>query len=363
MKKALPMILTVLILAGCWDQENLGDKRLINGISFDVSEENPELIKGGVRALDIKSQGGGEIKVNDELLIAKGSTTAELGHNIKHKLPGKLDITKAFLIFIGDELVKEGLYPLLEIFYRGNLGYLPAKIVIVKGKALDILRIKDNESPIAFRVLSGIEAAETNTLIPRGNLFTLWNKMEGDRIDPILPLVTKDKGKSNVTGVALFNQDKYTGKYLPDEEATILLYFMDRKGHTGDVHVPYKENPKKKFELKVMKINRNMDVQVSGDNSIICTLDLELVTELNADPLSIGNVKKMEKQTSEYITKRGGEIMEKLQKANSDPLGIGMEVSSKYPELWKQIDWKSEYKNVKIVPKVSVRIEKTGGLF
>lgn len=363
MKNPMILFLLLLLLTGCWDQENLSDRRLINGISFDISEENPNFVHGGIRALNIKSQGGGNIEVKDELLTTEKSTTGELGHEIKNNLPGRLDVTKTFIIFIGDELAKEGINPLLETFYRANLGYLPSKVVVVKGKALEILSINDDESPIAFRVLNGIRSAESNTLIPELNLFTVWNKMGDERIDPVLPLIEKNGEKPEVAGLALFDQDKYTGKNLDTRQSTLLLLMRKDLNFIADVFIPYEKNPEKTFRLSIMGLKRNLDTKVSKDGSIITNLDLKIKSELNGNPLGESDLKSLKVQAEEVITKRMEEVITILQEVHSDPLGIGMDITAKYPQEWKRLDWEKEYKDVEIKLDVEVEIEKTGGLF
>ncbi|MBX0359349.1 Ger(x)C family spore germination protein [Halobacillus sp. Nhm2S1] len=362
MKKGIFLLLSLLLLAGCWDQENLSDRRLINGISFDKSEEDPNLIRGGIRALNIKSQGGGRIEVRDEFLTTIGPTTGELGHEIKNYVSGRMDVTKTFIVFLGDELSKEGIDPLLEPFYRGNLGYLPSKVVVVKGEALEVLSINNDESPIAFRVLNSVRSAELNTLLPKETLFTLWNKMGDERIDPVLPLVEKENDLSKITGLALFNQDKYTGKDLDTRQATLLLLMRDDLGFKADVFIPYKKNPEQTYQLSIMGLKRKLVTKVSKDGAITSSLELKLKTELNENPLRESDLKDMEAQAEEELTKRMKEVITVLQEAQSDPLGIGMEIAAKYPEEWKRLDWEKEYKEVEIQVGVEVVIEKTGGL-
>ncbi|MYL50592.1 Ger(x)C family spore germination protein [Halobacillus litoralis] len=362
MRKCIFLIISLFLLAGCWDQENLSDRRLINGISFDLSEEDPNLIKGGIRALNIQSQGGGKIEVKDELLTTEGPTTDELGHEIKNYVPGRLDVTKTFIIFIGDELSKEGISPLLESFYRGNLGYLPSKVVVVKGKALEVLSINNDESPIAFRVLNGVRSAEKNTLLPKVTLFTLWNKMGDERMDPVLPLVEKEDDLPKITGLALFDQDKYTGKDLDTKQATLLMLMQDDLGFTGDIFIPYEKNPQKTYRLSIMGLERELNTKVSKDGTFTSTIDLKIKTEINGNPLRDSDLKGLEAHADEVITKRMEEVITILQEVHSDPLGIGMEIASKYPKEWKRLDWEKEYKEMKIKLDVEVDIEKTGGL-
>jgi hypothetical protein len=59
-------------------------KKLINGVSFDLTEDDEILVT--TRALSIQSKGGANLK-NDELVQATRPTVAGLGIDIDNKLP------------------------------------------------------------------------------------------------------------------------------------------------------------------------------------------------------------------------------------------------------------------------------------
>ncbi|MEH7305857.1 Ger(x)C family spore germination C-terminal domain-containing protein [Neobacillus drentensis] len=75
------------------------------------------------------------------------------------------------------------------------------------------------------------------------------------------------------------------------------------------------------------------------------------------------NIKKLNEDLSDELTKQAKEVTNTLLKANCDVLGIGRRISSFHPELWKKINWEKEYKNVQFEPKVKVNIIKTGNVF
>ena len=56
------------------------------------------------------------------------------------------------------------------------------------------------------------------------------------------------------------------------------------------------------------------------------------------------------------------EVMEKLQKAKSDAIGLGRTVRAFHPNLYKE-DWSEHFSTLKIPVKVEVDIVKTGVLY
>lgn len=63
------LLMTNLMLAGCWDQHHLVNKTFVNGLSYDLTDDGK--VKATVRAVNIKGKGGGQFDVQDELLFAE----------------------------------------------------------------------------------------------------------------------------------------------------------------------------------------------------------------------------------------------------------------------------------------------------
>jgi Ger(x)C family germination protein len=220
------LLITPPLLSGCWDQQLLVNKTLINGISFDLTEEDN--IEGTVRALNIQSKGGGQFEIADELIGSTRPTTVGLGIDIDSKLAGQIDASKAHIVIIGEELAQKGINPIMEFFYRNKGSYMSSKIVISKGKAKDILSTEKEKSPIAFVILQILKGAELDTTVPKHNAFAVWQQIFDPGKDMVLPFLEKEEDKIEVAGVALFNGDKYTGKTLKKEKSTLLLLLLDQ---------------------------------------------------------------------------------------------------------------------------------------
>ncbi|MFP7298466.1 Ger(x)C family spore germination protein [Neobacillus niacini] len=368
MKKMVLLILVMipLLLSGCWDQRLLVNRTLVNGISFDLTKEGK--IASSVRALNIKSMGGGQFELNDELVKAERPTVVGLGLDLDSTIAGEIDASKAHVVIIGEELAKKGVQPLIEFFYRNRDSYIASKIVIGKGKAKEILSVEKEKSPIAFVILQLIEGAEKDTVIPRKNTFTVWNNILDPGIDMVLPYVKRIKSdKVEIAGVALFNGDTYTGETLPKEKSSILLLMtnqLDKLNRMAMILDP--KGKRQSISFTVRNLTRDLEVQVDKNNQITCKIDLNLDIEVLSfpqefkDPL---NTKELNQNLSNELTKQAKEVTDTLLEANCDALGIGRRISSYHHELWGKINWDEEYRNVRFEPNVKVNIIKTGILF
>lgn len=355
-----------ILLTGCWDQQLLVNRTLINGISFDVTEEGK--IDASVRALNIQSKGGGQFEIQDELVAAERPTTVGLGFDMDSKIAGEFDASKAHVVMIGEELAKKGIHPIIELFYRNMDSYMSSKIVISKGRAKEILAMEKEKSAIAFFILQLLNGAESDTVIPKDTTFTVWKKILDPGKDMILPYLERaESNKIEVAGVALFNDDQYTGTTLSKEKSSILLLLMDQLSKSNRMALVLDpESNGQSISFSTRDLRRRLEVQVDKENKITCKIDVKMNVEVGSYPQDFKkelNIKKLNKELSDELTKQAKEITNTLLEANCDALGIGRRISSFHSELWKKINWNEEYKKVQIEPKVKVNIIKTGNVF
>ncbi|EPD52081.1 Ger(X)C family germination protein [Paenisporosarcina sp. HGH0030] len=370
MRNRLLLILIIIniFLAGCWDQHQLVNKTLVNGISFDLTEEGK--IHATVRALNIKSKGGGQFEIEDELVSAERPTLAGLGIDINSMTAGQVDFSQAHIILIGDELAQNGILQLLDPFYRGKDSNIVAKIAITKGKAEDIISSEKEKSPIAFFILQTIEEAEESTLLPEETIFTVWTNILTTGKDFILPYLEKgESDKIAIAGVALFNGDKFSGKTLSKEQSSLLLLLLDQLKKTNNMELMLIQASEedRSIAFSTRKMKRNMEIKVdktSGD--ITCNIDISIQIEVNTYPQNLTkdlNIKKLNKEISVELTNQAKEVIAILLQANCDAFGIGMRLANTHPDIWKKMNWDEDYKNVQIEPKVNVSIIKTGAVY
>lgn len=353
------------MLSGCWDQRLLVNRTLVNGVSYDLTEDGK--ITAAVRALHIQSKGGGLFEIQDELVGAKRPTIVGLGLDLDSTIPGELDASKAHVIIIGEDLAKKGIHPFMEFYYRNRDSYLSSKIVIGKGTGKEILSVEKEKSPIAFAILQLLESAESDTVIPKKNTFTVWNNILDPGKDMVLPYLERTSSdKVDVAGVALFNGDKYTGKSIAKDKSGLLLSLMNQHDNNNRMSLILgSESNGRSISFSTRDISRNLEVEVK-DEKITCKIDLKMYIEVISYPQDFQNeinINKINQDLSEEFTKRAKEVTNTLVKSNCDAFGIGRQISSFHPELWKKINWDQEYKNVQFEPVVKVNIIKTGNVF
>ncbi|WP_088041519.1 Ger(x)C family spore germination protein [Bacillus sp. EAC] len=372
MKRMILITITSLIclLVGCWDQSLLINKKFVNGVSFDLTDEDK--ILGTVRALTIQNKGGGLFDVKDEIVEATRPALTGIQLDLNNKLPGQIDASKAYVILIGQELAKNGIHPFLDIFYRNKNAYVASRVVITKGKASELLALEPETSPIAFVILKGLLSAEISSKIPKETVFTAWTKIVDPGQDIVLPSIDKDKSnKIIIGGINLFDGDKFTGISLTGKDSSLLLLLMNRLEKVSEIALYL--DKKRGASFYVTSLKRDLKVKVNkSTNKIISKVNLKLHITLvnysnnpnkNINPNENINIDKLNKEISAELTKQAKVVTDSLIEANCDALGVGRKLASTHPDLWKKLKWKKEYKNVQFETKVKVIIDKTGSVF
>jgi Ger(x)C family germination protein len=362
--RKIPVIfIAMFLLAGCWDQNQLKDNRLVNGISFDKAEESDHIL-GTVRAINIRSAGGGKFEVMDEFYETENETVTQLAVDLQNKVSGNMDVGKAFVIVVGEELAQtKGISSLVEPILRSTRGYISSRIVISEGKGSEILSLKHEASPIVFEVDDLLTGGTKGTSIPKETTFTVWNDISDKTNDVFLPYIKKDKqDKVMLAGAALFNGDKFTGDTLTTNQTSLLLILRNELENRAIFSIK-SEELSQPFTIAIDNAKTKMDVK-KENGKVTCTIttDLHAMIQSYYEEKPSQDLKNLNTIASKKLTKKAKELTDLLIKANSDALGIAKELSTKHPESWNAEAWKQDYQQVTIKPKVNVEIIGTNNL-
>ncbi|MGG2089058.1 Ger(x)C family spore germination protein [Priestia aryabhattai] len=368
-KRLVSIIICILLTTGCWDQNLMKNAILIQTITFDRTDDDKFLF--GIAIPDIYSNlltSGQETQAsNSQTLSTIANTPREGRMKLNTEIPGNLDASKNKLILFGEQFAKGDIYPSLDVIWRDPRSSMSAKLAVVKGAAVDILRVKPKlESSISQNILNLIQSTETNTIIPDETIQTLASEILDPGEDIVLPLLKIGHNGTaiDVEGLALFNDRKLAGT-LSREESTLFLLLNNKRGKYARFTKNINDNKSKMtnfISLNVDNMRRKLDVSVNNDGDVSVNLNLHL--DLAVEEFPIGNVPKKLNQLNEELSKsftsEAGEVIHKLQVANCDAFGIGRRLIAFHYGSWLKKDKASYFKNVKFKSKVEVEIVRYG---
>ncbi|MFI8684621.1 Ger(x)C family spore germination protein [Rossellomorea sp. NPDC077527] len=363
MKKIPILFIAMFLLSGCWDQNQLKDNRLVNGASFDVAEESDDIL-GTVRAINVRSSGAGNLDVKDEFYISESKTVSEIETDFQNKVSGNLDVGKAFILIMGEDLAKtKGLTPIVEPIIRSTHAYISSRILISEGLGSDILSLDIQDSPIVFQIDNLLTGGVKDGYIPEHTVFTAWNEISDDTKDIIIPYIKKDKGDNlKLAGSALFNGDQFSGHTLSTGQTSLLLLLRNdiKRGTKLSIESDRLSQP---LVIAIEKAKTNIEVTKDGE-TVICTITTDFKARIvsyyeNKTNKSINTLNTI---ASKELTKNTKELTDLLLKANSDALGVAKYLSTNNYESWNPDTWKQDYQQVVFKPKVRVDIIETQSL-
>jgi spore germination protein KC len=364
------LVMCMLILTGCWDQDLLKDTRLAVGIGYDQLDNGELLQTTDIRVPKIDSGGTGRPAMTAVIMKSTGATPRQSRMSLEKEVAGNYAPNKVLVYIIGEELAKKDIYPIFDVLYRYPRNSLGAKIVIAKGRAEEIISLKIvEEKLISDALLKIIESGEDDTFIPRLSVQSVCPVLFNAGQDFALPKIEKsDNDQITITGMALFNGKKYTGVDLTADNSSMLLILNNEASKLTRFNL--KVNPEENREtnqfvnVHVFPKKHDLKINISKSNQVSVDVKIHLkvhVTEHALNNLSSKrSIESLSKKINEQLTKKAQEVITEIQRANCDYLGIGRRVQAYYPKAWAAMDWNQVYPAIQITPTIEIQIVETG---
>ncbi|MCR2803491.1 Ger(x)C family spore germination protein [Paenibacillus soyae] len=359
--------LLLILMTGCWDIDRLVNKTIVNGVGVDAAEDGG--MRGTISTIKLLNKGGGQFEAQDVVVEATGGSISELASRLNNVMPGKIEGSKTHIIIFGEQMAKKGVMAPLEYFYRNPKTNLNSSFLISEGQASAILNSTkmDTGSPIAFNILQLIEGSKQATISPHQTLFSLWQTSQEEVSDSVIPIINlQADGELAVENVGLMNGDRYSGVKLSAEQSMVLMLMMNRLEKAAVLNVGT-ESISRPLTFVARKQNNDMSVSIDkASRKVECKLNVRLSGEITSFPITKegkADPEALKIEVESWLEKQAEDVVAKLRQANSDALGIGRKVKQSDFAFWKETDWKSIYRDVKISVKFDVRTTSTGALY
>ncbi|TQR36357.1 Ger(x)C family spore germination protein [Brevibacillus brevis] len=361
------VLAVLLMLTGCWDQDLLKNARLLYGGGFDLAPNGKLLTTFVIRDMPESEQQSPK----NEIIYAVGNTPREARDKADDQLSRLLRTYRNRFVLLGEELAKQDIFPILDIFYRDPKSALNARIGVTQGKATDMLSLKKVGNVLIEEEIDElIKSNEETTTVPKVTLEKIYPVMLDPGEDFVLPYLMHKGNRVDVSRIAMFHDQRLTGVLSPDE-STMCLVLQASKGKlarfTQKISAQNgKSNIKDFITFNVDKSKREMEVSVQPDGQISVKLDLNWKASVEEYPKDHLNGKTMIAQLNQLLSKEMTDLakktLKKMQNARCDGLGIARQLMAYHPETWKKQkeNWGSHYQKVKFDPNIQVEIRKKG---
>jgi Ger(x)C family germination protein len=366
MRKILLLLLSGILLVGCWDRDLLRDVKLVTMMGFDRAEDGKLITTVITRETPTGAEEGGRM-VN--VVYSTVSTTSRQGQMfINLEIPGHFRAYKNQAILFGEARAREDIYPVMDVVGRDPRNNISARVAVVEGRAVDLLELNLVKNELVGEYVDDLLLSmEQDTRVPEVNVQRIYPILLDEGQDFALPLLRFTPTSVEVSGLALFRGHHMSGR-LNTSESTMLLLLADQRSEsarfTYKVDPGEADNPANYLTLHVSREQYQRDIRVSetGDVHVDIVMKLQLSIEEYArdDFENEKNVKRLERQLGEGLEKQARETLQKMKQARCDYLGIGRHLIAFYPEVWKKKKWSRDYRKVRFHPQIEVEILDSG---
>jgi len=382
---------------GCWDRRDPELLSIVLATAFDYNAEtgNHHIIVQIAHPLaQVDEEGigaGGEDERHFWVVSADGRTPFEAMRNLAEGTSRELFWAHNTVTLFSEELARQGIQPVLDLFERERELRLIARPAVVEG---DLRKLMESEFPLEESGAIGIKRQIVTIAEERGFFHTkfmteIYPQLERPGADLFLGKikVLKDTPENNtqedndenenqkespmvippakIGGGAAFRGDQMVGWFEPDE-TTGWNYVKDRITRaTHLIQSPADENVLMGMETLNTEVTskpvvKDDEVQIE----ILVKGEARLQEYPGHQELTIEDefTKTLAQKTAESIKFDIEKHIEKSQELNSDVLGLGNLIYRKTPGIWKEIeeDWDDLFPELKVNIDVEIKLVRTG---
>lgn len=377
MKKFVLIIMTLFILlisSGCYNYKEINDMAIVSSIGIDKDNKNDKYIVSAQIMNSKESEDSEDSQIT--VYTKEGDTVHEALRNITLKSPRKLYGNHLSKIVLSEEVAKEGIDNILDIFNRITEVRNEFIITIVKeDKASDVLKVlTTTESiPAEYVKLSLKIADKTSGLTYATKLdefISLYLKKGIDPVAPVLKIDKKEKKGTTINNItttnpiskiviedlAVTNKGKLE-TYLKNEE---IIGYNFLRNQIQKMIIPVKCDDENNYASILILKNKTKSNAAKKDNKYIINFNINseaIITEYNCkkDLTDEKVIKKLEKDTEKKIKRYIKKSLNKQKETKGKFLGLERIIYLDYPK-YKNEDYSVKYNaKVNLVRKGEIR--------
>lgn len=370
------ILLMLIILPGCWDNMDINDRSFASAIGLDRREDGKVAVSLQVVRPNIirASQEGGGTESAMWVSTTTGETVFDAIREQLKTIHRKPFYTHMRILFIGEDLAREGIGDVLDFFIRDHEVRVTPKVIITKGiKAEEIISADSKLENIPALHLEGVlennvSEAKTRDVSIIDVIHDLSSAHGGCVIASILPPENPEEmliKNLKMEGAAVFKKDRMVGYLGPFQTRGYLFLKDEVEGGIITIQNPLEKG--KKLAMEIISAKGKMDVDMHG-GEVLLKAEAEIQCGLgeqqgSADLANDEMLIEIEEQVEKEIERNIRGIMDVAQKQiQTDFIGFGNILYMKYPRYWEEIkdQWDDEFTKLSLDITIKAAVDRTG---
>ena len=387
-KKILSLILSCLLLSGCWDKVEIDRRNFISTIAVDPGEDigkekelksiNPEepFAERQIKKINVTYgfpdmsmlSAGKSGSAEEKYIKTEAYSMEDAASEATAKSSRNLYIGHTKLLILSSNLLeyKDTVKEIVDYLQRNPSINRMMQVVVSDGNAEDYIKFKPmTENSTQYYISGLMDNSKRNSRIMNITLneFLILLSENGNAL---LPRITLDKEKNELllTGAAIIKDYEIKGYFTPLELMDIQL--LSGKFNIGKKVIYIEGHP---IDYVIDGYERKLRVEETGDKLAI-NVDINLEGQLGGyyidkKILEKDELQKLQNTFNNSISLECEKIMEIAKgEFEIDPFGIREHIEKFKPSLWNKIeeDWNEKYKNASVNVTVNSKMRRIGAV-
>jgi spore germination protein len=387
-KKVLLIILSCVMLSGCWDKIEIDRNNFISTIAVDPGKDidkeeemksiNPEepFAERQIKKINVtygfpdmsKIEAGKSGGVPEKYISTEAYSMEDAASEAMAKSSRSIYMGHSKLLILSSDLLehKDTFKEVLDYLDRNPNLNRTMQVVVSDGKAEDYVKFKPmTENSTQYYISGLMENSERNSRIMNIDLNEVLILLS-ENGNALVPRISIDKEKEELilTGAAIIKDYKLKGYFNPLELMDVQL--LSDKFSIGKRVIYMDGHP---VDYVIDGYQRKIRVEEAGDKLSI-NIDLEVEGQLaeyytGKKVLEKGELQKLQDTFNKSISEECEKIIKiAKEEFEIDPFGVREHIEKFKPSLWNKIEknWDEKYKSASVNVIVSSKIRRIGAV-
>jgi spore germination protein KC len=366
LKVYICLLLSLLIMTGCWDMVEI-DRRIFTGLlGIDTSSEEDKYtfyfsfpiareIVGG------EGGGGGGKAVGTATTV--GSSIIDGARNLALRFNRDIYFEHMRIVVISENVARRDLKKIIDPFSRGTEFNRRSRIAICKGEVKKILEVEPWIEKLKAEYL---ESLYTGTGFSgkfiEVDLGDFLRSIHATKGNALVSRIEPNKTEVNIGGAGVIKDYRFVG-WLGEEETQGVNFFLGKiKG--GDI---VGDDPHGNGTVTLTILGERSKLYLKT-KELVPEFGLEVFVDCNVASMTHGNaldpkdIAHLEDLASRIVKAQISKGIKKLKEYKVDLLKLGDHLRKYEPVLWKKYekDWQNTFPDVKIHITVHTTIKNIG---
>ena len=382
------LILSLLVLPGCWSRKELNELAVIVALGVDKYDDGYMVTAQIINPTEIGLQRGSIGATPVIVYSAPGETIPDALQRILSQAPRQLYLSHLRVLVFGEELAREGLSDVLDFISRNQELRTDFYLLVANGsQASDILTVLTPFEHIPANSLyssilvSNKQWAATGRITLQQFVTELGREGANPVMSGVKIIGDKEVGRSienlhktepeallRHAGMAVFNKDKLVG-WIDEIMSKSVNYILDEVDTTvGHVRCPDPDDGI--IGIRIVgassEIKARLDKSGKPEFTVVYFIDADLeAVQCTIDLSKEESFRKIEqviRQTMQTTTETS--VQQIQQKFGSDIFGFGEALHRQHPKVWRKYrqQWGDVFPHVKVTIDAKVSLRRVGSI-